>query len=55
MQLLVQLLLLGADPAASSISSHVGQEEQGGGTQHQGCRDSRTAVLGADPQQANGT
>lgn len=32
MQLLVQLLLLGADPATSSISSHVGEEERGGGT-----------------------
>lgn len=46
MQLLVQLLVTGADPAPSSISSPVGQEDQGGGTQRQDCRDSRTAVLG---------
>ena len=45
MQLLVQLLVPGADPAPSSISSPVGQEDQGAGTQRQDCKDSRTAVL----------
>lgn len=47
MQLLVQLLVPGADPATSSISSTVGQEDWGGGTQCQDCRDSQTTVLGS--------
>jgi len=46
MQLLMQLLVPGADPAPSSIGLPVGQDECGDGTQHWDRRDGQTTAVG---------